>query len=106
MMVTTLAGDKKGFADGTGNTALFDYPYGICLDKDGNLIVADMGNQKLRKVTLNGIVTTVVGKDLGYVDGSVESARFQSPTGICMDTQGSFYIAEVGGHRIRKLSKK
>ena len=105
LMVTTLAGNTEGFADSIGSAALFDHPFGLCLDKEGNVIVADMGNQKIRKVAVDGTVTTIAGIDPGYIDGAIDSAKFQSPTGICMDKQGNFYIAEVGGHHIRKLSK-
>lgn len=57
--VSTLAGGDEGFLDGTGSTAKFNKPVGITLTPDGNLYVADQGNRAIRKVTPEGVVTTV-----------------------------------------------
>jgi hypothetical protein len=93
----------SGFADGTGSAARFDWPYGLA-ELDGDVIVADKENHALRRVTLGGVVTTIVGDDCpGLVDGPVASARFNQPQDVATDAQGNIYVADRGNQRIRVL---
>jgi sugar lactone lactonase YvrE len=105
-VVTTLAGSgKRGFADGAGAEASFNYPGGLTLDRFGNIYVADSYANKIRKVTPEGVVTTVAGsgKD-GFADGTGLEAAFSMPSGIAIDEYGNIYAAEWKGHRVRKIT--
>jgi hypothetical protein len=104
-VVTTIAGaGVAGGTDGSGTSARFNTPSGIAMDQAGNLIVADTGNHAIRKVTPQGVVTTLAGL-LGYagaLDGN--TALFSSPQGVAVDTGGNIYIADTANHTIRKIS--
>lgn len=102
--VSTIAGSIQGFSDSTGTAAQFSWLGDICIDPLGNLFVADAGNNKIRKITPAGVVTTFAGTTDGYLDGTVSTAKFSYPNGICLDTLGNFYIVDTFNRRIRKIS--
>ncbi|MEO0037041.1 MAG: Virginiamycin lyase [Bacteroidota bacterium] len=103
-VVTTVAGTTPGFADGSVATAKFGYLEGICIDSDGNLFVADGSNNRIRKISPAGIVSTVAGSTGGYQDGVGTSAQFDYPAGICIDSSNNLFVAEFfGGGKIRKI---
>ena len=103
-VVTTVAGTTPGFADGTVATAKFSYLGGICIDAQGNLYVADGGNNRIRKITPSGMVSTVAGSTGGHQDGVGTSAQFDYPTGICIDSSNTLFVTEFfGGKLIRKI---
>jgi sugar lactone lactonase YvrE/microcystin-dependent protein len=104
-VVTTLAGnDTHGFADGIGTAASFKNPYGIAIGPDGNIYVADGDNNRIRKVTLGGIVTTVAGSgSAAFADGIGTAASFSNPYGIAIGPDGTIYVADTNNHRIRKM---
>ena len=108
--VTIIAGGSNvGYLDAVGTNALFDILHGICIDKEGNnLYVVDRGNFKIRKIELTGAnpgnVTTVAGTTQGSTDGLVGVAQFNTPRGICIDSQGNnLYVADRDISRIRKV---
>lgn len=104
-VVTTIAGSTSGFADGNVSTALFDYPEGIAVDATGIIYVADAVNQRIRKIGLDGVVTTLAGNgSFGYVDGVGSSAQFKTPSGIAIDASGNVYVSEKQNHCIRKIT--
>lgn len=104
--VTVYAGSgQKGNADGPALQAMFDSPSGVFFDKTGNLYVAGFGGQNIRKVTPDGMVSTVAGTGKeGYKDGPASEAIFSSPRGICMDSKGNLFVGDCWNHRIRKIT--
>ncbi|HEX8071753.1 MAG TPA: hypothetical protein VF546_17515 [Pyrinomonadaceae bacterium] len=103
--LTTLAGSGEGFADGRGLVASFNTPSGLALDGAGNLYVADTGNNRIRKLTPDGAVTTVAGDGAaGYADGAAARARFDGPVGVAAGADGSVYVADTYNDRVRVVT--
>lgn len=103
--VTTLAGSgDAGYADGTGAAATFNTPRGVAVDANGNVYVADYGNNLIRKITAAGVVTTIAGsRTTGYANGTGTATNFNKPTGIALDATGNIYVAEPLNNDIRKI---
>lgn len=80
------------------------YPTGVAIDNSGNIYISDSYNDRIRKVSGDGIITTIAG---GYGgDGwQATSAKLGEPTGIAVDDSGNIYIADWFYHRIRKVIK-
>lgn len=105
--ISTLAGDGiAGFKEGAGAVAEFRYPFGLAVDASGNIYVGDEGNSRVRKITAQGVVTTLAGNGVvGFVDGAADTvAEFHDPEGIAVDAAGNVYVADFGNNRIRKIS--
>jgi len=104
--VTTYAGTgTPGFVNGDTSIAQFRQPFGICIDPDGNLYLADAQNHCIRKISIDGIVSTYAGTgQAGYLDGDTSIARFNQPINICLDEEGSMYVSDFINQRIRKIS--
>jgi sugar lactone lactonase YvrE len=104
--VITIAGTgSKGNYDGTTKSAEFNNPYGIALDSQSNIYVADRSNHRIRKINTRGMVTTLTGSKSGFNDGSLEYAKFNSPHGLYIDDDDNLYVADFGNNRIRKIIK-
>src|SRR5690606_10205349 len=103
-VVTTLAGSVSGFEDETGENAKFNLPYAIVIDGQNNLYIADHFNHKIRKITPNGVVTTLAGSAQGDSDGMGANAQFWGPSGIELDSQNNLYVADHFNHKIRKIT--
>lgn len=102
--VSTLAGDgTTGYKDGEAAAARFADPYGITVDSKGNILVADLNNNKVRKLS-SGTVSTVAGTGKGFLDGPGASAQLNQPTDICTDAAGNIFVADLGNNCIRKIS--
>jgi DNA-binding beta-propeller fold protein YncE len=106
VMVSTVADNVGGFPDGFESVAkrekIFD-PSGIASDAAGNLYVAEAYGQRIRKITPAGEVSTLAGGERGFADGVGSDARFNQPSGIAIGVAGNLYVADFGGHRIRKI---
>jgi sugar lactone lactonase YvrE len=106
--VSTRAGlaGNRGTADGIGAAARFDDPRDLAIDANGNVYVADAFNHAIRRITASGEVTTFAGVagQGGSDDGNGNNARLQAPSGIAIDANGTFYVAESGGQRIRRIT--
>lgn len=103
---STLAGSPPyGSTNGMGSAGRFYVPRGICADRFGNLIVADTGNQLIRRVTPSGMVTTPAGSagEFGRAEGAGKAARFTYPTGVAVDGVGRIYVADFGNNAIRRF---
>ncbi len=108
--ISTVAGTGvPGFSGDGGSalTAMLNSPFGIAIDGNDNLYVADSSNQRIRKVVLaNGLITTVAGSgNFGFQgDGSpAVSASFKAPQGVAVDESGNLYIADTFNNRVRKV---
>ncbi|HTR50248.1 MAG TPA: hypothetical protein VMJ10_06030 [Kofleriaceae bacterium] len=103
--VSTLAGSlEQGYAEGTGSAARFDQPAGVAVDGTGNVYVADTYNLRIRKITPDGVVSTLAGDGQAMnVDGIGASAEFQLPTAIAIDPSGDKLFV-VSGNQIRTVT--
>jgi len=95
-----------GHADGTGAAASFNQPSGMCIDSSGNLYVADSGNNTIRKITSGAVVTTIAGSPgaSGSADGTGAAARFNSPRGVAVDSNGNVYVADAANSSVRRIT--
>jgi sugar lactone lactonase YvrE len=102
-----LAGSgSPGSGDGSGTAAQFKSPSGLAIDQAGGVVyVADTGNHLIRRVTLDGNVTTLAGSGRpDDADGSSTQAGFKQPMGIAVDRAGNIYVADTGSNRIRAIT--
>ncbi|HJW34985.1 MAG TPA: NHL repeat-containing protein [Holophagaceae bacterium] len=108
--VSTLAGigPQVGATDGPAAKAAFRQPFGLALDAQGNAYVADTDNHLIRKITPQGVVSTLaghnVGIDGGYEDGPGASASFSLPKDLAVDAKGNVFVADAGNYCIRKIT--
>jgi sugar lactone lactonase YvrE len=104
--VSTLAGSgSAGFADGAGAAAQFNYPYGVAVDGEGSIIITDQENQRVRKLTRDGTVSTLAGSGIaGFADGAGAAAQFTNLSGVAVDGEGSIIIADHWNQRVRKIT--
>ena len=99
--VERFAGDEgyKGKDDGNRLEAGFYNPTGLCIDKEGNIYVADSYNFTIRKISTTGKVTTLAGDGVGgdFKPGQGKNATLREPRAIAVDSKGNIYVAQNGG---------
>ena len=109
-IITTVAGTGTAGYNGDGGpatSAMLKYPRDVFVDTSGDIYIADEYNIRIRKVDTSGIITTVAGTGTaGYSGdgGPATSAMLKYPRGVCVDTNGSFFIADACNHRLRVVS--
>ncbi len=116
--VITLAGDGlPGLTDGKSNAAKFYFPGDIVVAKDGTIYVADTLNHVIRKIDTRGNVTTLNAPSLRpveivggvveasgeYLDGALNQAKFNEPSGLALDEKGNLYVSDTGNQVIRYI---
>jgi serine/threonine-protein kinase len=107
-LITTFAGgDGQGAVDGPGAAAKFNHPGGVALDAAGSLYVADGGNNLIRKISPDGVVTTFAGSGTaGAADGKGTAASFNNPADVALDAFGNVYVTDGNNNKIRKITPK
>ena len=104
-VVSTLAGGTAGFSNGTGAAARFSFPNGVAVLPDGNIVVADYNNFRIRLVRPDGVVTTLAGSgNWTFADGTGTAASFKEPGGVAVTSSGDIVVADPNNHRIRLVT--
>lgn len=108
-IITTVAGNGTPGYSGNGGAAVqaqLNTPYCVSFDVNGNMFIADFYNNSIRKVDINGIITTVAGNGTQGFSGdgaAATSAQLNRPTGVAVDAAGNIFIADYNNQRIRKV---
>lgn len=105
-LTSTVAGSgAPGSTNGPAATATFSNPLGVGVDAAGAVYVADLGNHRIRKITPDGIVSTLAGSGaMGSTDGGSTTATFNNPYAVAPDLLGNVYVADAGSNKIRKVT--
>jgi RHS repeat-associated protein len=112
-IITTVAGIGIGAYSGDGGPATAAHlynPHGVAVDAKGTLYIADTFNNSIRKITPNGVITTVAGIVAGYNwgfsgdGGPATAAKLNQPKAIAVDAQGTLYVGDAGNYRVRKIT--
>lgn len=103
-IVSTFSGNHSviGYKDGEPGEALFSSINDMTIDHEGNIYASD--EDRIRKITPQGVVSTFAGSTAGYKDGDAVSAKFNGPVGLALDKQGNIYVADDHNNRIRKIT--
>ncbi len=108
--ISTVAGTGTGGYNGDGiaaTSAQLNYPYDVAVDSAGNVFVADLANERVRKVDTGGTISTVAGTGTAGYNGdgiAATSAQLNTPLGVALDSAGNLYIADANNSRIRKVT--
>lgn len=104
-IVSTYAGTgEPGAINGYRQEAAFNQPYGLAFDALGNLYVGDVANHAIRKISVDGQVTTLAGGRKGYSDREGSFAMFDHPHGVAVDSKNNVYVADSYNNRIRMVA--
>lgn len=107
--ITTVAGDGTSGFSGDGGAAVkaqLAFPTGLAMDSEGNLFVSDADNNRVRRISSNGKITTVAGTGRPGFSGDggpASAAMLDAPAGLAFDDAGNLYIADQGNDRVRRL---
>ena len=100
--ITVAGNGNAGFADGPGADAQFNRPSDIVIGGDGTLYVADSLNHRIRAIAPNGIVRTAAGTgEASFTDGVSSAVRFNGPSGLAINSNGTLFVADRNNHRVR-----
>ncbi|MEV4441162.1 RICIN domain-containing protein [Streptomyces sp. NPDC049577] len=108
--ISTVAGTGSANFGGDGGLATaawLNRPHGVAMDGTGNLYIADHANNRVRKITTDGKISTVAGTGTpgsSGDDGPATSAQLNFPAGVVVDSTGALYISEYSGHRVRRVA--
>ncbi len=105
--IDTIAGNVYRGDGGQATATQLYFPYGVAVDGSGNIYIASVGNNCIRKVDTAGIITTVAGNgEQGYSGdgGAATAAKLFFPYGVTVDGSGNLYIVDTGNNRIRKVT--
>jgi sugar lactone lactonase YvrE len=108
--ISTIAGTGKPGFQGDGKKAIeaqFNFPTSLAIDPSGNLYVSDQGNNRVRKITSAGVVSTAVGSakgGFGGDGGKATSSQLNGPGPLAFDREGNLYVVDQLNHRIRKVN--
>jgi uncharacterized protein (TIGR03437 family) len=107
-IMETVAGNGHAGFGGDGGPALeaqLRMPYGVAVDRNGDLYIADLGNARVRRVSEDGTIRTIAGGGSGRSDaGDATGARLSQPRNLAFDSAGNLYISDFGDHRIYKVT--
>jgi uncharacterized protein (TIGR03437 family) len=109
-IITTIAGiGAAGFSGdgGPAAAAVLNLPYGVAADLAGNVYIADLGNQRVRRIAPDGTMSTVAGTGVkgSLGDGGLATnAQLMSPRNVAVDAAGNLYVSEFEGHRVRRVT--
>lgn len=103
-LVRVVAGGANGYRDGPGPDAHFRFPSDVAVDAEGTCYVADTGNDRLRRITPDGNVTTLAGSIYDYGDGPGPQGRFRRPGALDVDVDGTCYVADTGNNAVRAIT--
>ena len=109
-VITTVAGTgiagPPGAETGVGINQNLSGPQGLAIDSSGALLIADSGNNRVRRLTSDGTITTIAGTGVsGYTGdgGPAVAATLRAPTGVYVDSAGNIYISDTSNYRIRRV---
>jgi len=105
-VLSLLAGNRTdlGFRDGKGGEARFDTITSMIFFRDNNILLCDSDNQRIRHVTRQGKVTTVLGSGwIGHSDGTGANCGLDSPFSLAVSSMGVVYVSDTGNHRICRI---
>ena len=113
-IIDTWDGEDTGGFSGDGGLAIhaqFNYPTSIAFDKDNNLYISDLFNNRIRRVDTAGTIVTVAGSDINWEDtqsngdgGKATEAKLLKPKGIAVDNNNNLFIADMSADRVRKVT--
>src|SRR5206468_9746190 len=110
-VITTIAGTGvRGFSGDGGRAidASLNSPYGLAFDNRGNLYIADLGNARVRRIAIDGTVTTIAGGGEFPAGGDNEGSQatavsFSAPRNLALDGDGNLYISDFTAHRVYRM---
>ena len=101
--IRVIAGGASGYRDGPAEQAMFRHPSDVAVGPDGNFYVADGGNDRIRAISPDGIVSTLAGSIFDFGDGQGCHGRFRRPSAIDVGVRGVLYVADCGNNAVRRV---